>query len=203
MTRQLAVAAMVCWGLVAGLWVLAARPGGRSLAVRRPSRSAGGRAIPDVVLVGAIAAALGIGCALSLAAGASWLEAIGLCLLVAATAFTAWARLVLGAMWSVQAKVGAEHTLRTSGPYAVTRHPIYTGMLGMLIGTSLLIGPTEMVAIVLLVGSLVEVKILREERLLLTTFPDAYEAYRRRVPQLVPGLGLLRRGQREMREPSR
>ena len=30
--------------------------------------------------------------------------------------------------------------LRTDGPYAITRHPIYTGLLGMLLGTALLGG---------------------------------------------------------------
>jgi protein-S-isoprenylcysteine O-methyltransferase Ste14 len=40
---------------------------------------------------------------------------------------------------------------------------------------------------------LFEVKIHQEERLLLTTFPGEYPAYRRRVPQLVPGLALARR----------
>ena len=33
----------------------------------------------------------------------------------------------------------------------------------------------------------IEVKIRSEERLLLATFPDAYRAYRERVPRLIPG----------------
>ena len=37
------------------------------------------------------------------------------------------------------------------------------------------------------------VKIHAEEQLLLATFPDEYPAYRERVPQLVPGLGMLHR----------
>jgi protein-S-isoprenylcysteine O-methyltransferase Ste14 len=32
-----------------------------------------------------------------------------------------------------------------------------------------------------------ELKIRSEERLLLATFPDAYVAYRERVPRLIPG----------------
>ena len=60
-------------------------------------------------------------------------------LLVAATAFTIWARLALGSMWSMSPDVLQQHhELRTDGPYAVTRHPIYTGLLGMLLGTMLL-----------------------------------------------------------------
>jgi protein-S-isoprenylcysteine O-methyltransferase Ste14 len=35
---------------------------------------------------------------------------------------------------------------------------------------------------------LVEIKLHIEERLMLAQFPDDYPGYRRRVPQLVPGL---------------
>jgi protein-S-isoprenylcysteine O-methyltransferase Ste14 len=54
--------------------------------------------------------------------------------------FTLWARFSLGTMWSVAPKVKGDHQLRTHGPYAVTRHPIYTGLLGMMLGATLLAG---------------------------------------------------------------
>ena len=38
---------------------------------------------------------------------------------------------------------------------------------------------------------MLEVKIRMEERLMVATFPDEYPRYRRRVPQLVPGLNVL------------
>ena len=43
-------------------------------------------------------------------------------------------------MWSAAPAVKEGHQLRTSGPYAITRHPIYTGLLGMLLGTLLAAG---------------------------------------------------------------
>jgi protein-S-isoprenylcysteine O-methyltransferase Ste14 len=58
----------------------------------------------------------------------------------AATALTIWARLALGVMWSAAPTLKQEHKLRTGGPYAVTRHPIYTGLLGMMPGSLLLAG---------------------------------------------------------------
>ena len=70
----------------------------------------------------------------------------------------------------------------------MTRHPIYTGFLGMIIGTMLLAGGHELVAIVVVGLVLFEVKIHQEERLMIATFPDEYAAYRRRVPQIVPGI---------------
>ena len=63
-------------------------------------------------------------------------------LLVVSTGFTIWARVRLGRMWSALAEQaqGTNHELRTDGPYAITRHPIYTGLLGMILGTVLLNG---------------------------------------------------------------
>jgi protein-S-isoprenylcysteine O-methyltransferase Ste14 len=74
----------------------------------------------------------------------------------------------------------------------VTRHPIYTGFLGMIIGTMLLAGGHELIALVGVGLVLFEVKIYQEERLMVATFPDEYADYRRRVPQIAPGLQLLR-----------
>jgi protein-S-isoprenylcysteine O-methyltransferase Ste14 len=43
-------------------------------------------------------------------------------------------------MWSAAPAVKEGHQLRTTGPYAVTRHPIYTGIPGMMLGSGLLAG---------------------------------------------------------------
>jgi protein-S-isoprenylcysteine O-methyltransferase Ste14 len=69
-----------------------------------------------------------------------WVHVVGMVILVASLIFTMWARRVLGLMWSAAPKVKSGHELRTDGPYAITRHPIYTGMLGMFLGTSLAVG---------------------------------------------------------------
>jgi protein-S-isoprenylcysteine O-methyltransferase Ste14 len=113
--------------------------------------------------------------------------------LVAGTAFAIWARLVLGAMWSAVPAVKEEHKLRTSGPYRVTRHPIYTGMLAMLGGTGLLIGDGRGIVVAFpIYVAFIQVKLHIEERLMLAEFPDDYRYYRQQVPQLVPGLRLGR-----------
>ena len=69
-----------------------------------------------------------------------WVRILGLAILLGSTAFTLWARVALGTMWSSSPTVKIEHQLRTDGPYAVTRHPIYTGLLGIMLGTVLLVG---------------------------------------------------------------
>ena len=130
-----------------------------------------------------------------LAVGALWVRVLGLAVLVASTVFTLWARFSLGTMWSVAPKVKGDHQLRTRGPYAVTRHPIYTGALGMLIGATLLSGIGQWIVLFPVALIVFEVKIRMEERLMVATFPDEYPRYRTRVPQLVPGLYVLRQRQ--------
>jgi protein-S-isoprenylcysteine O-methyltransferase Ste14 len=127
-----------------------------------------------------------------LAVGALWVRVLGLAVLVASTVFTLWARFSLGTMWSNAPRVKDDHQLRTRGPYAVTRHPIYTGLLGMLLGATLLSGIGQWI-VLFPVGLIVfEVKIRMEERLMVATFPEEYPGYRRQVPQLIPGLYVLR-----------
>ena len=113
---------------------------------------------------------------------------LGLAVLLASTAFTLWARVALGTMWSMDAVVKEAHQLRTEGPYGITRHPIYAGMLGMLLGSLLLAGVGRTILILLAGAVFFEVKIREEERLMAATFPDEYVRYRQQVPQLIPGL---------------
>jgi protein-S-isoprenylcysteine O-methyltransferase Ste14 len=112
----------------------------------------------------------------------------GLVLTVAGCGFAIWARLTLGSNWSGRATVKAGHELVTRGPYAVARHPIYTGLLLAVVGTELAQGEWHgMLALVLIVLALM-VKMSQEERLMMQTFPVAYPAYRQRVKALIPGI---------------
>jgi protein-S-isoprenylcysteine O-methyltransferase Ste14 len=121
---------------------------------------------------------------------APWVRLLGLAILLAATALTLWARLALGAMWTAAPTVKQEHQLRTSGPYAITRHPIYTGLLGMVLGSGLLAGAGRWILAFPIYFVLLQFKIHAEERLMLAEFPEDYPRYRQRVPQLIPGLRL-------------
>jgi protein-S-isoprenylcysteine O-methyltransferase Ste14 len=61
-------------------------------------------------------------------------------------------------------------------------------MLAMLAGTTLLAGGGRWIVAFPVFLVLVEIKLHIEERLMLAEFPDDYPRYRKRVPQLVPGL---------------
>ena len=120
------------------------------------------------------------------------MRAFGAVLLIVATGFTLWARIALGTMWSSSPVAKERHVLRTEGPYAVTRHPIYTGILGMVLGSAVVLNFGAWVWVFVLLVVFFELRIRSEELLLSEAFPGAYDDYRRRVPQLIPGLRLLR-----------
>jgi len=125
-----------------------------------------------------------------------WIQAPGIAVLLPATALTLWARVALGTMWSSSVVAKSGHALRTDGPYAVSRHPIYTGLVGMLSGTALINDLGRWAAVFVLGVIFLALKARAEEGLLSGVFPE-YERYRRRMPQLIPMAprfgGLLRR----------
>lgn len=95
----------------------------------------------------------------------------------------------LGKEWSLTARLVEGHRLVRIGPYRLVRHPIYTGMLGMLVatGSALSVWWVLIVALVVfLVGTAVRVKF--EERLLREAFGAEYDEYARRVPAIIPFL---------------
>ena len=111
---------------------------------------------------------------------------VGLVILVGSTPFALWARWTLGKMWSAVPALREQHELHTDGPYRVTRHPIYTGILGMLLGSALIVGFGGAVVTLLVFSGVFLVRIPREEKLMLQTFGEQYVRYQRRVPRLVP-----------------
>ena len=117
---------------------------------------------------------------------AAWMAWAGAAVLLAGTAFTLWARFALGTMWSAMPTRRTGHELRTDGPYRVTRHPIYTGLISMVLGTALLdgIGAIGPALVLIVVGLIFKLRI--EERLMREAFGDAYVAYQQRVPGLLP-----------------
>ena len=101
---------------------------------------------------------------------------------------TLWARATLGANWSGTVTFKENHELITRGPYAFARHPIYTGLLLMLLGTAIIGGHAFGFAVLALGTFMLWLKSLDEERMMIKHFPDAYPPYKARVRALVPFL---------------
>lgn len=194
MTDPFVVVALVaCWGAVVAVWVV----GAIYNAARAPQGAARMQSTSVALAVGSIAVVsvvvlLGRMIGQGLTTDNVWVRLLGLVVLVSSTLFALWARFALGTSWSVAPRVGGDRRLRTTGPYAVTRHPIYTGLVGMVLGTSLSVGIGQSIVAVAAALIVAEVKIRMEEELLMAVFPDEYARYRLRVPQLIPGLRVRR-----------
>ena len=111
---------------------------------------------------------------------------IGLALVVAGLGFSIAARVHLGGNWSGTVTLKKGHELVQSGPYALVRHPIYTGLLLALIGTAIAIDRWRAIAGLALLLAGIGYKITVEERFMREQFGDAYARYRGRVKALVP-----------------
>jgi protein-S-isoprenylcysteine O-methyltransferase Ste14 len=184
-----------CWAVFCLVWLFGAVLTARAAP---PVARRGGMRLPlvatfaVVLLLVLVRAVIPAGFWAEVSYRATWLGILGVLVLVASTGFTVWARWWLGTMWTSSAVVKVDHQLRTDGPYRITRHPIYTGLLGMLAGTAM-IGALGIWLLALLVGVVIaQVKLRAEERLLSTEFPDEYARFRERVPALIPRIRFSR-----------
>ena len=114
----------------------------------------------------------GVGCAMT-AFGLGW---------------AIWARIHLGSYWSGEITLKEGHQIIQSGPYAITRHPIYTGLLTAVFGSAMAQGETRgFIATALVLAAIIR-KSSVEEELLMTQFPEGYANYRSKVKRLFPGV---------------
>ena len=99
----------------------------------------------------------------------------GLALTAAGCAFAIWARLLLGGNWSSSVTVKQDHRLIRRGPYAIVRHPIYSGFLLGLLGTALALASIGW-----------RMKSRREEAFMTAEFGAEYTRYQDEVKALIP-----------------
>jgi protein-S-isoprenylcysteine O-methyltransferase Ste14 len=96
------------------------------------------------------------------------------------------ARRMLASNWSSHIDLKKGHELITTGIYSAVRHPIYTGILLMTLGTSLFKGTVGLLIFFLIMLAFMLFKIREEEELLMEHFPEEYPAYKRRAKALIP-----------------
>jgi protein-S-isoprenylcysteine O-methyltransferase Ste14 len=108
------------------------------------------------------------------------------CIVLAGVAFTVWARVTLGRNWSAEVTFKADHELIESGPYALARHPIYTGMIAMGLGSAINYGRAIGFALFLSLCVAFWWKAREEERIMSSHFDDAYADYKTRVRAIIP-----------------
>jgi protein-S-isoprenylcysteine O-methyltransferase Ste14 len=113
---------------------------------------------------------------------------LGLSIEGAGIALAVWARVHLAANWSGRIEVKASHQLIQTGPYRLLRHPIYTAVLALCVGTALVSGERHALAGVALVIIAYFRKIRLEEAKMREAFGTRYDDYRRRTLGMIPGL---------------
>ncbi len=112
------------------------------------------------------------------------LTIVGGALALAGGAFAVWAARTLGSSLTPFPKPVAAG-LATGGPFAIVRHPIYTGGLGVFIGYSLF-SSLPALGLTVVLGALWAAKLRVEERMLAAVYAD-YADYQERVPRrLIP-----------------
>jgi protein-S-isoprenylcysteine O-methyltransferase Ste14 len=189
--RHVAVTVIAwCWIAWLALWIVMAFSTKRT--VERSSKWwVSGLTVVVVVVVVVVAVLLRVLGGTGTLERAAWtpspaVSVLSVALVVTGLAFTAWARLTLGRNWSGAVVFKEDQKLIVAGPYAVVRHPIYTGLLAMLLGTAL--AYAEPIGFFLFAAGVVALyaKARKEEQLMTRHFPGAYAAYRERVKAIIP-----------------
>jgi protein-S-isoprenylcysteine O-methyltransferase Ste14 len=108
--------------------------------------------------------------------------------LVLGLAFTWWARIHLGRLWSASVSRKADHRVVDSGPYRIVRHPIYSGIILATLATAAMRGTALawLGFVLLTLGWVVKAR-LEESFLRAELGREAYDDYAKRVPMLMPG----------------
>jgi protein-S-isoprenylcysteine O-methyltransferase Ste14 len=111
----------------------------------------------------------------------------GLGLGVLAALFAAWAMWSLGKSYGIRMDIFDGHRLKTDGPYALVRHPMYLGILLYYVGAALVLqSPLLLALTALVIAPFTAIRIAHEERALRTAFGDRYASYQKDVPPLMP-----------------
>lgn len=112
---------------------------------------------------------------------------IGDALVLVGLVIAIWARATLGRNWSSRVTLKEQHELIKTGPYRLVRHPIYSGLLVMVLGTAVVAGQAAGFVALPLCACGCWVK-LRQEEILLTRHLPGYSEYMRHTKALIPFL---------------
>lgn len=187
-TRFWFATASACWGLFFSYWLYAAIRK-RKAAKRRES------------VIGRMGQLLPMAAAYILmfryASHRGWLgmrfiprameiEVLGAVLTAAGLGMAIWARSCLGANWSAQVSIRADHELIRTGPYRWIRHPIYTGMLIGLAGTALILGENRGILSFAIAAASFYFKARKEESFLALEFGSRFQEHTRHTGMFLP-----------------
>ena len=111
---------------------------------------------------------------------------IGAAVTVAGLLFAVWARRFRGRNWSSAVTIKQGHELITTGPYALVRHPIYTGILTGFLGTAIALSQVRGLIGFVLIFVVLWAKLRTEEEWMHSQFGETYVTYADQTAALVP-----------------
>jgi protein-S-isoprenylcysteine O-methyltransferase Ste14 len=178
---------LLCWAIFAIVWFVTA------FFAKRTVESSGWAwrfAVGGVILVWLLLARYG-GVLIPILDRPVWLQSLPIQITADVIVFlglliTLWARLTLGGNWSANVTFKENHELIERGPYQFVRHPIYSGILLMVLGLMIWFGVWGGFLAFVLIFIGLWFKARQEEKLLTKHFPQEYPQYKSRVKALIP-----------------
>ncbi|MGA2261469.1 MAG: isoprenylcysteine carboxylmethyltransferase family protein, partial [Acidobacteriota bacterium] len=183
-------AVMLCWFVFASAFLLRTRPP-KNVQMKRSNGSLAGILI--VAIGYAVVWSFRRPTMSAILPMVPYAQAVVDVLTVAIAVGSVWIALsavrALGKQWSPSARLVEGHKLIVDGPFRFVRHPIYLGMLGLMVATGLAVSYFYLVILAILIavaGTMIRVHF--EEKLLREAFGFEFDAYRRKVPAFIPWL---------------
>jgi protein-S-isoprenylcysteine O-methyltransferase Ste14 len=182
-SRQLIIA---CWLVFLGYWIVNAR-GGKPVAERTNWRSR--IAYRFLLILGGVLLWFPKPISplnMALTPSTEPAQALGVVICALGLVVAIWARRTLAGNWSSEVTFKQGHQLIQTGPYRFVRHPVYTGVLLICLGTAIHGGRLHNWLGFVIMFAGFWIKLRQEESLMLRHFPADYPSYRSRVKALVP-----------------
>lgn len=116
-----------------------------------------------------------------------WLRWGGVIVAVLGFGLLQWSQNTLGASWSDSPRLMEGHLMVTSGPYKRIRHPIYTSFL-LILSSTFLISASWFIGgcWILMMALDINLRITREEELMISRYGDQYREYMTRTGRFFP-----------------
>lgn len=115
---------------------------------------------------------------------------VGLILIILGMVFNVYGRVVLKSNWANQIKIYNGHSLVTTGPYKIVRHPLYASLIWIFLGGSLVYMNLASLLLNLFVFvPMMAIRAKKEDELLSKNFGTEYNEYRKRTGMFFPKIG--------------
>jgi protein-S-isoprenylcysteine O-methyltransferase Ste14 len=155
----------------------------------RADRGQGPLTLAVIGGIGAAILAAGRVHSLDLPGSRSWPVVAGLTVAWVGFAVRVWAVRTLGQYFTKTLTIQPDQAVIDSGPYALVRHPSYTGLLATTFGFGLALGNLLSIALCFGITTIAFViRISSEERMLRSALGERYEAFAATRKRLLPGV---------------